>query len=125
VGESINVPYPSIDSSNLQITGDLTVTFNSPEDLSVPAGTYHVFKIDLKSNNLKMTLTLPDSNYSLISPNSLTMELELNAHMYLEYGTMRQIQSTMQITGNYQLLSIANMTFSMSSDMTLKEHLTP
>ena len=66
VGETISVPYPSTGSS-IQTSGDLTIKFNGVEDLTVPAGTYKVFRIDIASNNLKMNLNLPGTNSSILS----------------------------------------------------------
>ena len=56
VGDTINIPFPSGRSQYLQTTGDLTMKFGGVEDLTVPAGTYRVFRLDIASNNLKMTL---------------------------------------------------------------------
>jgi hypothetical protein len=127
IGDTINIPYPTTNltnSSTIQTTGNLTIKFNAPEDLTVPAGTYKVFRIDMASNNLKMTLALPATNSSTITPNNISANIDLNAQIYLEYGTLRQIKSTMEETSSYQS-SIMNMTLQMASDMTLKEHIKP
>ena len=123
VGDSISIPYPSA-SSSIQTSGDLTIKFNGIEDLTVPAGTYKVFRIDITSNNLKMTLNPSETGSSLIQLNDLSMNLNLNYQIYLEYGTLRQIKSTMQETSSFQS-SILNMTSTITSDMTLTQHIKP
>jgi len=40
----------------MEVTGDLTVIFGENEDQTTPADTYRVFKIDMTSNNIKITL---------------------------------------------------------------------
>jgi hypothetical protein len=123
VGDTISIPYPTV-SSNIQTTGDLTIKINGVEDLTVPAGTYKVFRIDMTSNNLKMTLNPPTTNSSVTLSNGLRMSISINSQIYLEYGTMRQIKSTMQETSSYQS-SMLNMTIQMTMDMTLKQHIKP
>ena len=123
VGDTITVPYPAA-SSLIQTTGNLTIKINGVEDLTVPAGTYKVFRIDMTSNNLKISLTPPKTNSSIILPGDINMNVDINAQMYLEYGTMRQIKSTMQETSAYQS-SFLNMTIQMNMDMTLKQHIKP
>jgi hypothetical protein len=124
VGETISIPYPT-DNSLIQTSGDLKITFNGVEDLTVPAGTYRAFRIDMRCDGLKMTYNLPQNDdSSLFSLNSLGMTINLDAKIYLEYGTMRQIKSNLDMTMSYQS-SILNMTSSMSMDMTLKQHIKP
>jgi hypothetical protein len=79
VGDTITIPYPAIASnisSNSQLTGDLTLTFKGFQDLTVPAGTYKVFRVDLTSNNLSMTIetSLPSfRNSSATTPTTITI----------------------------------------------------
>jgi hypothetical protein len=124
VGDSINVPYPSLPSSSIQTTGDLTIKFNDVQDLTVAAGTYKVFRIDITSNNLKMTMNTPQTNSNVVLPSTTTMNLDLNFQIYLEYGTMRQIKSTMQESTSYDS-SLINMSITMSMDTTLTQHIKP
>ncbi len=123
IGESINVPFPN-NSPNIQTTGDLTIKFNDVQDLTVPAGTYRVFRIDIVSNNLKLTVNIPQSAASSLLQGGLIMNLNLSCQIYMEYGTMRQIKSSLQENASYES-SFANMTMQMGMDMTLKEHIKP
>jgi hypothetical protein len=119
VGDTINVPFPSAVSS-MGVTGDLTMTFKGFEDLTVPAGTYKVFRIDITSNNLGMNYN-PSIGTTGIN---LSMKMDLNHQIYMEYGTLRQIKSTMQDTVSYQS-AMMNYTMNLSTDMTLNQHIKP
>ena len=123
VGDSVNVPFPTGNSS-LGITGSLKMTFKGIEDLTVPAGTYKVFRIDISSNDLKMTYQSPLSGLSNFTPANITIGMDMNYQIYIEYGTMRQIKASMQESVSTQSATL-NYTMKMSMDMTLVEHITP
>jgi hypothetical protein len=121
VGDSIDVPFPSA-VSGMGVTGGLTMTFRGVEDLTVPAGTYKVFRIDITSHDLSMSY-----NPSIAAGGmdlSTKMYMDLNYQMYMEYGTLRQVKSTMQETVSMQS-SVMNYTMNLSMDMTLNEHIKP
>jgi hypothetical protein len=121
VGDSIEVPFPGAISS-MGVTGGLTMTFKGIEDLTVPAGTYKVFRIDITSHDLSMSynpsLTTPGMNLSS------KMDMDVNYQMCMEYGTLRQVKSTMQETLSLQS-SMMNYTMTLSMDMILSQHIKP
>jgi hypothetical protein len=121
VGDSVEVPFPSGNSS-IGITGDLTMTFKGIQDLTVPAGTFKVFRIDITSNNLKMNYNSPMGSLSNFTPANITVNLDMSSQMYIEYGTMRQIKSNMQETVSIQSATL-NYGMSTNMDMTLVEHI--
>lgn len=118
VGDSITVPYPSAVSS-MGIKGDLMITFEGIEEITVPAGTYKVVKVSITTDNICMEI--PSANMSGTT--------EINYTIFIEYGTMRQIKSTMQETITYQSLtyqsSAMNYTMHLTMDMTLNQHTKP
>lgn len=122
VGDKITVPFPS-SNQYLQTTGNLTMKFSGIEDLTVPAGTYRVFKIDITSSNLKIILNPSAANSSTVSTD-ISLNLNLSYQIYLEYGTLRQIKASMQESGSYQS-SILNMTANTAMDITLIHHIKP
>jgi hypothetical protein len=125
VGDSITIPYPAFEISGMEVTGDLTVTFGEIEELTTPAGTYRVFKIDMTSNNIQITLnTPPTANSSPYIPTDITMNSEMNYQVYLEYGTLRQIKADMQQTSHFQS-SLMNYTSQTTTEMTLNQHIKP
>lgn len=123
VGDSVEVPFPTSNSS-IGITGDITMTFKGLQDLTVPAGTYKVFRIDITSNNLKMNYHSPLSSLSNFTPANITMGLDMTYQMYIEYGTMRQIKTSMQETVSMQSATMS-YGMNMNMDMTLVEHIIP
>jgi hypothetical protein len=121
VGDSIDVQFPSA-ISNMGVTGGLTMTFRGIEDLTVPAGTYKVFRIDITSHDLSMSYN-PSMTTTGMNLTTNT-NIDLNDQIYMEYGTLRQIQSTMQETVSLQS-SMMNYTMTLSTAMTLTEHIKP
>jgi hypothetical protein len=123
VGETIKIPFPLPSSSNMNMTGDLTVTFGDIEDLTVPAGTYRVFKIDIQSNDLSVTMNVPASSYS--ASMSFTTNMDMHYQLYMENGTLRQIKSDMQYTVSYESTLTGNYAMHLTMDMILKQHFKP
>jgi hypothetical protein len=115
VGDTITVLYPTV--TGIETTGDLTITFQGIEDLTVPAGTYRVFRIDLTGNGI----TLRSPANPIIN---MASTIDINYQVYLEYGTLRQIKSTMQETNNLKS-SMINATTQITMDMTLEKHIKP
>ncbi len=130
VGDSVIVPYPALSSnlsSNVQVSGDLVLTFKGFQDLTVPAGTFKVFEVDLTSRNLSLTVQIPSNSQNgtfSIMPSSMTMGIDLNYKMYFEYNTMREIQSEMQATLSLQT-SIINYSMTLGMDMILNQDIKP
>jgi hypothetical protein len=118
VGDTWQVKLPFSNSSSMQTTGELTVTFGGFEDLTVPAGTFRVFRVDIASHNLSMRNNIPGNN------SGLNVAMNMDGKMYTEYGTMRQIKSTMQGTVTYESAEM-NYSMNISMDMTMVQLLKP
>jgi hypothetical protein len=116
VGDTVKIPFGNYSGSGLN--GDLTLTFGGFEDLTVPAGTYKVYRVDLTSSNIAT-----HSNPSITGSGTpaIGMNTNLTAHIYMEYGTMRQIKFTMQENLALQSADV-NYTMTLSMDKTLMEH---
>ncbi|MCL5877612.1 MAG: hypothetical protein M1540_07360 [Candidatus Bathyarchaeota archaeon] len=115
IGDVITVPYPNL-NPGIDVTGELTVSFSGIEDLSVPAGTYKVFRIDITGSNIIMRL----ANSTVDVSNTF----DVNNRVYLEYGSLRQIQCSMQKTVHFQS-STVNATTQMTNDLILTQHIKP
>jgi hypothetical protein len=121
VGDSWQVPVNS-SNSNISITGEMTITFGGIQNITVPAGTYEVFKVDTVSN-LTMNIKLPTSgNYT--SP-PFTVNMTINGQTYIEYGTCRRIESNMQIIQSPAQAAETSATISISTKTTLVQHIKP
>jgi hypothetical protein len=130
-GDKITIPISevlgslgSILSENLpdaNFSGNMTLTFGGEQDLTVPAGTYHVFRIDMATDNVTYHIETPSiGNYSL----NMDLGLDMAGQTYIEYGTMRPIQYTMQENVTLQS-SMMNYTIGMDMNMTLAKHTMP
>ncbi len=118
VGDSITVPFPTA-LQNMGIEGSIKLTFNGVQELTVPAGTFKVFRVDMTSNGLHFSTSALDGNSSLDLP-SISMSANMDCQTYMEYGTMRQIKSTMQEQLSLES-SYMNFTINASMDTTLQE----
>lgn len=121
VGDTWQIPMSS-GNSNVSITGVLTIKFGGIQDITVPAGTYWVFKIDVSSSDFTMNVKLSTSANSTIAP--FTTNMSISGQIYIEYGTCRQIQSNMQMISSTQAVG-ASATISTSAKTTLVQHIKP
>lgn len=82
VGDTWMIP---ITNSGGSTADNLTVTFKAIQDLSVPAGNYHVFSIGYSTG--------VEANQDL-----LDMSVQLSGESYLETGSCKQVQSNLLVT---------------------------
>jgi hypothetical protein len=121
VGDSWKVPVNS-GNSNVSVTGEMTITFGGIQNITVPAGIYEVFKVDTVSN-LTMNIKLPTSgNYS--NP-PFKINVIISGQTYIEYGTCRRIESTMQTIQRPAQAAGTSTTISISAKTTLVQHIKP
>jgi len=113
VGDTWQIPLTS-GNSTFGTTGDLTLTFANIQEITVPAGTYKVFRIDVTSNNL--------NSHVEISAGKSDTSMSFSGSIYLEYGTCRQIKSDVQITITTQS-TLLNSSISYNSQMALSQHI--
>jgi hypothetical protein len=95
VGETWQVPISELGNLSFGLRGNMTFTFGSIQNSTVPAGTYKVFSIDVSCTNLTVSLNATGSSYYASVSGS--------GQEYLEYGTCRQIESNFQETVTNQI----------------------
>ena len=123
VGDSITIPFPfATSTANIGVTGDLTMTFVGIQDVTVPAGTFRTFRVDITTNNLQMTINTP--SFGNMSGSTTTSKVNLEFQMYMEYGTMRQIKSAIQENMTFESTRM-NYTMSITMNSTLQQDLKP
>jgi hypothetical protein len=110
-GDTWQVPFSTLmpNTPNATLNGNLNETFGDIQNLTVPAGTYRVFNLNLSGANLTMVSTIP---YPINQ--SMFENFTLNGQTYLEYGTCRMIQTNLQ-------MSITYSTGTQTSNETLTE----
>ncbi len=126
VGDTWQIPL-NTGNSTIGTTGNLVLTFGDIEDLTVPAGTYRVFRLDISSNDLTSYYRILGNASISDAPAYITTSstnLSFSGHLYLEYGTCRQIKSDVQINMTIQS-EVLNYSISYSSQMKLMEHIKP
>lgn len=88
VGETWQVPMSSGDSTYYVFNGTITYKFGDIQDITVPAGTYKVFKADVSGSNLTMVVKL--------STGKIYENMTITSQIYMEYGTCCLIESETQ-----------------------------
>jgi hypothetical protein len=121
VGDSWKVPVNS-GNSNISLTGEMTITFGGIQNITVPAGTYEVFKVDAVSN-LTLSIKSPTSGNYTNPPFEINMVI--SGQTYIEYGTCRRIESTMETIESPAQAVGASTTISISAKTTLVQHIKP
>jgi hypothetical protein len=111
VGDTWVIPVTT-NSSHATMTGNMTLTFVGIQDITVPAGTYKVFRVDSASNDTVIKLTLPHSNMTTITSNN---NMTISGQTYIEYDTGRQIESNMHFKNKIQTTTIASPTLEFNS----------
>ena len=100
VGETVQMPL-STGNSSFTLSGTINYKVGNVENVTVPAGTYKTFKIELSTSDLH---ALDQGVY---------MSLSITGQLHMEYGTCNLVDLSMQETvtgaGNTVNLTI-NMT---------------
>jgi hypothetical protein len=113
VGDTWQIPLTAPGASSAP-TPEITVTFAAIQDLSVKAGTYKVFRIDFSQTATQESQSTP-----------LGLNFVVSGQSYLEFGTCKQIQSTLQLNMTSQLSSNINYNTVISYTSTLTKDLNP
>ncbi len=121
-GDSMTVPFPAA-LEKVGVEGSIKLTFSGVQDLTVPAGTFKVFRIDMTSSGMHFD-TGALTNNSSTDASQMGITANLQSQTYIEYGTMRQIKSVMQedITLESALM---NFTINASMETILEQDLRP
>jgi hypothetical protein len=106
VGDTWVIPVTS-NSSYASTTGNMTLRFVGIQDITVPAGTYKVFRVDTASDDTVITLRLSRSNATTITS---TFNMTISGQTFIEYDTGRQIERNMHIKGIVQTTSTTSPT---------------
>jgi hypothetical protein len=116
-GEVWTIPV-NTGNASLGLTGEITLKFVEIEEITVPAGTYTVMRIEVTSS----TLTVHADNSIFASMQGMT--LQLNGTTYIEQGTCRLIKADMTQASNLNSAG-AERTSTMYTERTLIEHIQP
>jgi hypothetical protein len=107
VGETKVISLDS-NSSASSTTGSMTLTFVDIQSITVPAGTYKVFRVDSSCNTVTNATSIPISNVhpaeapSVSKPVWLAMSLSANGTSYVEYDTGHLIECNVDMVTQSQ-----------------------
>lgn len=119
VGDSLQIQVKTGNES-IGMTGTLTLKFASIENITVPAGTYKVFRIDYYTTDLTTRANLQSSLVTINIPEPIPSNI--TGQTYLEYGTWRLIKFICQQTAYVQT---QNFTYRHTSERILTQHTKP
>jgi hypothetical protein len=111
VGDTWEIPI-NPNNASIGITGSLVLTFKGIQDITVPAGTYKVFRVDMTSKDIGMQTS------------AVSTTMSVNGEYYVEFETGRQIENNMQMTIQSQVLGV-DTSITMSASTTLVQHTLP
>ena len=120
VGDTWDVPISS-DSSAATYSSNTTLTFQGFEDLTVPAGTFHVFRVNAVGN---MTLEFKNSPVYMTANENVTMYLELNTLRQIKTSGER-IQTQRTVIPGDASGTVRSITTLQTSNMELTELIPP
>jgi hypothetical protein len=111
VGDTWEIPV-NPNNASIGITGSLVLTFKGIQDITVPAGTYKVFRVDMTSKDIGMQTS------------AVSTTMSVNGEYYVEFETGRQIENNMQMTIQSQVMGV-DTSITMSATTTLVQHTLP
>jgi hypothetical protein len=108
VGDTAVIPITT-SNAGVNMTGNVTVTFVGIQNITVPAGTFNVFRVDSSAINTTQT-----SQHGLFGKGTMTDTQSFTEQSYIEYDTGKLIQST---ENSYSVLTFANPSTQSNSSM--------
>jgi hypothetical protein len=111
VGDTWEIPL-NANNASIGITGSLVLTFKGIQEITVPAGTYKVFRVDMTSKDVGMQTS------------ALSTTMSVNGEYYVEFETGRQIENNIQMTTQSQVMGV-DTSITMSATTTLVQHTLP
>ncbi len=127
VGDTWAIPV-STNGSMSSSNGNVTLKFVDIQDITVPAGTYKVFRVDSSSNDTVLNLNLAQPNFNATP--TISIDIAMSGQTYVEYDTGRQIESDMHIQSTIQSeistpTSDLNSTTQTASPLGRRRHISP
>jgi hypothetical protein len=120
VGDSWEVPI-GLTTEAFNFTGTLDCAITETRKITVPAGTYDAFKLEVSSSDLSFAFS---PELEMETGQSMGIQMAINGYEYFERGTCRTVQAAFNATVNATVMD-TTMTFEFSMDMQLTEHIKP
>lgn len=121
IGESLTFPV-STGNASYGLTGEITLTIQGIQDVTVPSGTYKCIRIDISSNTLTMHA---DPNYLSaihLAPFDKST-VQMNGTTYLEQSTFRLIKSAIIQYGIVETIGSTGSSTTVASTISMEKTL--
>ena len=117
VGDSWQIPI-DMQTEEFNLTGTINNKITETRRITVPAGTYDVFKLEFTSSEVTMTYK-PPPELNMTTP--IEMSMTMKGYEYFEKGTCLTVEAKFEQTAS---ISMMGQTISMSTtlNMRLTEH---
>jgi hypothetical protein len=104
VGETLHIPL-NVANSTFSMNGTMNCKVDSVENVTVAAGTYKTFKLEISTSGVH------------VSSQGVDVSLNLNGQVHMEYGTCQLVDLNMQVTANAGGTSVSlTMNINLTSD---------
>lgn len=106
VGQTMQIPI-NLNNGTMSMSGTENVKVADIENVTVAAGTYKTFRMDISANNFQVT------------SQGMTGSVSLNAHVHMDYNTCRVVEFDAQVTSSSEgeTVNIA-VSMALTSDST-------
>ena len=119
VGDSWQIPI-DMQTEQFNLTGTMDAKITETGEITVQAGTYEVFRMEISS---ELRMVAPPPEYANVTE-PIGMNMTMEGYQYFEKGTCRVIEAKIEMTMD---MSMMGMTISipMTLNMELTEHTLP
>ena len=118
VGDSWQIPI-DMQTEQFNFTGSIDNRITETREVTVPAGTYEVFKLEIASSDFRMVY-IPPPELGATGP--IEMDLTMSGYEYFEKGTCRVVEAKIDQTIEMSMMG-QTLSMTMTLDMTLTEHI--
>jgi hypothetical protein len=115
LGESWQIPL-NAEMGGVSMQGTANYKVTELKALTVPAGTYNVYKLEISANDIRVEANAPQTTGVSIGAN-------MNGYVYSEKGTSQMVQMHMEESISGPVSSGISMNMAISMHMTLTEHI--
>ena len=120
-GDTWKIPLNTTDAG-AAITGDMSITFDSKQGLTTPAGAFKVYKVELSSANITVDLSNSTASYGLETLE--TFQTTVSGQMYMEQNSGLLVQSNVHTASTIKTNG-QNVNLGITIQTNLQEHSVP
>jgi len=119
VGDSWQIPV-DMRTEQFNLTGTMDAKITETGEITVQAGTYEVFKLEISSD---VRMVAPPPEYANVTE-PIGMNMTMEGYEYFEKGTCRVIEAKIEMTMDMSMMGMT-VSIPMTLNMELTEHILP